>query len=220
MKWPVDINKYPITQKFGENPDMYKRFGLLGHNGIDMGCPTGTKILAPHSGKVIEATSDPTGYGLYIKIENDKEGSVLAHNQSFLVKVGDQVNEGQEIAISNNTGNSTGSHSHWGYYTLPRNRSNGYAGFIDQAPLLPARGDTSGGGSVTNYKGYDLDNKDSMKVAVDILVRVQAGEFVDKPKYDALEKEAVELRKRPSQCPPTGDPKADKLKAALKEFLS
>jgi len=30
------------------------------------------------------------------------------------------------------------------------------------------------------YKGYDLTNKESMKVAVDILVRVQAGEFVDK----------------------------------------
>lgn len=35
------------------------------------------------------------------------------------------------------------------------------------------------------YKGYDLTNKDSMKVAVDVLVRLQAGEFIDKIKYDA-----------------------------------
>lgn len=35
------------------------------------------------------------------------------------------------------------------------------------------------------YKGYDLTNKDSMKVAVDVLVRVQQGEFVEKTKADA-----------------------------------
>ena len=29
------------------------------------------------------------------------------------------------------------------------------------------------------YKGYDLENKESMKVAVDVLVRVQAGEFIN-----------------------------------------
>lgn len=70
-----------------------------------------------------------------------------------------------------------------------------------------------GGGNMANmYKGYDLANPDSMKVAVDILVRVQNGEFVDKAKYDTLEREAIELRKRPVSCPPAGDPKAtDKL---------
>lgn len=35
------------------------------------------------------------------------------------------------------------------------------------------------------YKGYDLTNRESMKAAVDVLVRVQGGEFVDRPKYDA-----------------------------------
>lgn len=40
------------------------------------------------------------------------------------------------------------------------------------------------------YKGYDLTNQESMKVAVDVLVRLQQGEFVDKVKYeqDTLEK--------------------------------
>ncbi len=42
-----------------------------------------------------------------------------------------------------------------------------------------------GEGMPNMYKGYDLTNVDSMKVAVDVLVRVQAGEFVDKTKYDA-----------------------------------
>lgn len=36
-----------------------------------------------------------------------------------------------------------------------------------------------------NYKGYDLTNRDSMRVAVDILVKLQSGELIDKIKYDA-----------------------------------
>lgn len=38
------------------------------------------------------------------------------------------------------------------------------------------------------YNGYDLSNRESMKVAVDILVRVQKGEFVEKSKLDELVK--------------------------------
>lgn len=128
--------EFRLTQGFGENPASYAKFGMKGHNGLDYGLPTGTQIVAPHGGKIIETSSDPTGYGNYIKIENDKEGSVLAHLKSFQVRVGDMVSEGQPIGISNNTGNSTGPHLHWGYYLFPRNRQNGYAGFIDQIKLI------------------------------------------------------------------------------------
>ena len=127
---------YPLTQGFGLNPTDYAKFGIKGHNGLDYGLPTGTQVIAPHGGKVIEVTNDPAGYGNYIKIENDKEGSVMAHLKVFQVQVGQEVNEGQPIALSDNTGNSTGPHLHWGYFTKPRNRQNGYAGFIDQLPLL------------------------------------------------------------------------------------
>lgn len=129
---------FSLTQGFGGNPDSYAKFGLKGHDGLDYGLPTGTEVVAPHSGKIIEAAFDANGYGNYLKIENDKEGSVLAHLKEFRVKVGDVVTEGQLIAISNNTGNSTGAHLHWGYYLFPRNRQNGYGGFIDQTPYLTA----------------------------------------------------------------------------------
>lgn len=156
MRIPFNEN-YRLTQKFGENPASYAKFGLKGHNGLDYGTPTGTNILAPHSGRVLEASSDPTGYGLYIKIENDKEGSVLAHLKEFKVKVGDQVTEGQLIALSDNTGNSIGPHLHWGYYAKPRNRQNGYAGFIDQLPLIIAVLTlilpTNGGATMDQQKG-------------------------------------------------------------------
>lgn len=141
MRLPFN-GTYPLTQGFGNKlilngKDVYAQYGLQGHNGHDYGTPTGTAILAPHSGKVLEVADEgKIGYGKYIKIENDKEGSVLAHLKEQLVKVGETVSEGQLIAFSDNTGNSTGAHLHWGYYRLPRNRSNGYAGFIDQQPFL------------------------------------------------------------------------------------
>ena len=127
---------FPITQIFGVNAADYAKFGLKGHNGIDYGVPTGTPILAPHDGKVIEALYDQYGYGMYVKIESAVEGSVLAHLKSFNVNPGDVITEGTQIGISDNTGNSTGPHLHWGYYRIPRDRSNGYNGFIDQTPYL------------------------------------------------------------------------------------
>lgn len=127
MKRPFE-GKYPITQEWGKNPADYARFGLKGHNGVDYGTPVGTPILAPHNGKVIEASYDQYGYGTYVKIENDVEGSILAHLSKHLVNPGDYVTEGTQVGISGNTGNSTGPHLHWGYYRMPRDKSNGYSG--------------------------------------------------------------------------------------------
>lgn len=131
-----DQDKYPISQLFGENPQIYSRFGMLGHNGWDLGCPTNTTLVAPHSGKITEIGDDPDGYGIYLKIESDTEGSVLAHNKQIIVERGQYVDEGQAVCISNSTGFSTGPHSHWGYFKIPRDRTNGYLGYIDPTPYF------------------------------------------------------------------------------------
>ena len=162
--------EYRVSQTFGNDlvingVHVYAQYGYKGHNGIDFATPTGTPILAPHSGKVIEAAFDANGYGYYLKIENDVEGSVLAHNSKLLVKVGDTVVEGQQVSLSGNTGNSTGAHLHWGYYKFPRNRQNGYGGVIDQAPLLNTQNMPSEMYGKPN--SYDLTNKESMKVVID-----------------------------------------------------
>ena len=133
--------EFPITQTWGNDlvingVHIYAQYGLKGHNGVDYGTPTGTPILAPHDGKVIEAAFDQYGYGMYVKIENDKEGSILAHLKSFNVNPGDVLTEGTQIGISDNTGNSTGPHLHWGYFRKPRNKSDGYSGTTDPAPYL------------------------------------------------------------------------------------
>lgn len=173
MRKPFDGN-FVVTQGFGNKlylngVDVYAQWGYKGHNGIDYGTPSGTPILAPHSGKVIEAAYDQYGYGNYVKIENDVEGSVLAHFSKTLVSVGQEVKEGQQIALSGNTGNSTGPHLHWGYYRHPRNRANGYGGFIDQTPYIGINSSTPNMDSkkagqfdtVLNFlkdKGYITDN--------------------------------------------------------------
>ena len=46
---------------------------------------------------------------------------------------------------------------------------------------------STGGNMANMYKGYDLANPESMKVAVDVLVRLQSGDLVDKSKYTELE---------------------------------
>lgn len=137
MRKPFD-GEYTRTQGFNDPccQASYKQFGMNGHNGLDFATPSGTRILAPHDGKVIESTLDATGYGIYVKIENSIEGSVLAHLREARVGVGDGVKEGDLIGYSDNSGNSTGPHLHWGYYRFPRDRSNGFAGFIDQTPYI------------------------------------------------------------------------------------
>lgn len=184
MKWPVDINLYPISQLFGENPDMYKKFGLKGHDGLDIACPTGTPVIAPHDGTVIEASFDAFGYGNYVKIQNDKEGSTLAHLQSITVKVGFQVKEGDVIGISNNTGNSTGSHLHWGYFRIPRDRLNGYDGYTDQKPMMDTLLPVGPTAQVYSKEQYDTCMADRQKFWKERDAAIKEKEIVEKELVD------------------------------------
>lgn len=145
---------YPITQIFNDKRyrNSYAKFGLLGHNGVDYGTPEGTEIIAPHDGKIVENIFDSSGYGNYIKIENDKEFSVLAHFKTLSpLKVGTSVKQGDLVGVSGNTGNSTGPHLHWGYCYKPRNKDNGFNGYVDQQlvmliqePILQLQSDLTG----------------------------------------------------------------------------
>ena len=137
MRRPFD-KTFPVTQIFNDERyrSSYFKFGLKGHNGYYYGLPHGTSVLAPHSGKVLEAGLDPQVYGNYVKIDNGIEGSVLAHLSKILVVVGQEVKERDLIGYSGNTGNSTAAHLHWGYYRNPRDRANGFNGYIDQDEYL------------------------------------------------------------------------------------
>lgn len=108
------------TELFNSNFSTSRRFipGASGHNGIDWRSPTGTPVKARFSGIVkITGTNPPkTNFGDYIKIFHPQLNisSWYAHLLSFKVVPGQVVSAGQIIALSDNTGLSTGPHLHYG----------------------------------------------------------------------------------------------------------
>lgn len=154
LRWPLD--GLTVTQWFGQDPPAYARFGLRGHNGLDLSCVVGTPVHAVADGVVAWVDTD-ADYGQYVRIWHKALGvhSFYAHLSKQLVKAGDTVRQGDVIALSGNTGNSTGPHLHYelrpcdanGVYTetLP-----GYGKACDPVAFHAgiARGAASGGGSI------------------------------------------------------------------------
>lgn len=83
------------------------------HKGIDWAVPIGTSVKASCSGTVTYAGwSNGYGYNVVLK-HADGNQTRYAHLSSIVVSVGEKVTQGQKIALSGNTGNSTGPHLHF-----------------------------------------------------------------------------------------------------------
>ena len=89
---------------------------LHGYNAVDLGTPRGTHVMAAADGVVIVARSSGYngGYGEYVAI-NHPNGTqtVYGHLSKVYVTQGEEVTQGQVIALSGNTGDSTGPHLHF-----------------------------------------------------------------------------------------------------------
>lgn len=93
-----------------------KTQGIHGYNGVDLGAPTGTEVMASAGGQVIISKSSGWngGYGNYIVIKHQNGTQTLySHTSKNLVSVGEYVNQGQAIALVGSTGKSTGPHLHF-----------------------------------------------------------------------------------------------------------
>ncbi len=92
------------------------RFGLRNgnpHDGIDVAAPEGTAIRAAADGAVLYAGTQ-RGYGnLVILRHAGGLITIYAHNQKNLVREGDRVRVGEEIALVGRTGRATGPHCHF-----------------------------------------------------------------------------------------------------------
>ena len=83
------------------------------HKGIDWATPVGTAIYASSGGVVTKAGwGSGYGYCVYIKHPDGKE-TRYGHLSKVLVSAGQSVKQGQKIALSGNTGRSTGPHLHF-----------------------------------------------------------------------------------------------------------
>lgn len=108
FQWPL---RGTLTSGYG-NRYIFGRYSF--HEGIDIAAPYGTTISAADGGKVIHASNDGTGYGLYVVIDHENGlKSYYCHCSKLLVRVGDRVYKGQSIARVGSTGNSTGNHCHF-----------------------------------------------------------------------------------------------------------
>ena len=76
----------------------------------------GTPVTASIDG-VVTNREDPDGYGYYSTITADDGSRALyGHLGSFSLQNGARVKRGDRIGISGRSGNSTGPHTHFGYY--------------------------------------------------------------------------------------------------------
>ncbi|MBC6423944.1 MAG: M23 family metallopeptidase [Hormoscilla sp. SP12CHS1] len=105
--WPAEGT---LTSRYGW------RWGRL-HKGIDIAGPIGTRILSVAPGEVKFAGWNRGGYGYLVEIRHD-DGNLTryAHNSHILVRKGQQVNQGQQIAEMGSTGYSTGPHLHFEFH--------------------------------------------------------------------------------------------------------
>ena len=77
----------------------------------------GTPVIAPADGTVIKVAYQARGAGRYIVIRhNRKYQTIYMHLSRSLVKAGQKVKRGQRIALSGNTGRSTGPHLHYEFH--------------------------------------------------------------------------------------------------------
>ncbi len=114
-----------ITQEYGYTT--FAKNGYKGHfhNGLDIGAPIGTEVVAAEKGKVVAVGNQdsfcPRGaYGKFIVIAHDNNLTTLyGHLSGYIVKVGDTVTRGQLIGYVGRTGYATGPHLHLTVYAGP-----------------------------------------------------------------------------------------------------
>ena len=83
------------------------------HEGVDFMVPEGSPILASADGIVVYSDNHPQ-YGNMVELDHGNDiVTRYAHASRLLVKVGQIVRRGQEIAKVGNTGRSTGNHLHF-----------------------------------------------------------------------------------------------------------
>jgi len=88
--------------------------GYPGHTGVDIPRPHGTPIFASASGTVVRAVHSGVGYGNHVVIDHGNGYTTwYAHASAIHVRVGQQVNQGDVIALIGRTGNATGNHLHF-----------------------------------------------------------------------------------------------------------
>lgn len=132
--WVKPVSHIVIGEPFGEAGHMWSHK----HSGQDFVVPTGTPVMAVHTGTVVKAGpnggGDGPAYGNAIVIKHsDGKYSQYAHLSRIGVHVGQSVSTGQTIGKAGATGNTTGPHLHFEIRTTPD-----YGSGFNPVPFLKA----------------------------------------------------------------------------------
>lgn len=101
-----------ISSRFGYRISPFTNMKEF-HNGLDIASRAGTEIISPADG-VVASVGKSDGIGVYMTINHGYSfKTVYGHLSKTLVKKGQAVKRGQNIALMGNTGRSTGSHLHY-----------------------------------------------------------------------------------------------------------
>ncbi|GGZ12426.1 peptidase [Streptomyces inusitatus] len=118
--WSKPVSQYVVSATYGKGGAMW----ASNHSGQDFAVPTGTPVKSVGPGTVVKAgpngAGDGPAYGNAVVVKHDNDTySQYAHLSRVDVKIGQQVKGGQQIALSGNTGNSSGPHLHFEIRTTP-----------------------------------------------------------------------------------------------------
>ncbi|MFE5807261.1 MULTISPECIES: M23 family metallopeptidase [unclassified Streptomyces] len=118
--WDKPLEKYTLSATFGKGGNMWSHK----HSGQDFAVPVGTPVKAAAAGVVVKSGpnggGDGPAYGNAIVIKHaNNTYSQYAHLSKLQVKIGQKVKASQRIALSGNTGNSSGPHLHFEIRTTP-----------------------------------------------------------------------------------------------------
>jgi murein DD-endopeptidase MepM/ murein hydrolase activator NlpD len=117
--WAVN---FPVSSGFGWRIDPFTHKRAF-HTGVDIPAKAGAPIFAIFKGKVIVAGAY-RGYGIAVLLHHKAATYTLyGHCSRVLVKPGQTVRNGEEIARVGSTGISTGPHVHLEYWVNGRYRN-------------------------------------------------------------------------------------------------
>jgi murein DD-endopeptidase MepM/ murein hydrolase activator NlpD len=108
-RWPV---RGPVNSSYGGRTSPWSAKSEF-HSGLDIGAPIGTPVKAPAPGTVVFAgTHQEYGQTLIIDHGNDTK-SLYGHLSKLSVVVDQKIQRGEPIAMTGNTGRSSGPHLHY-----------------------------------------------------------------------------------------------------------
>ncbi|MEU4066923.1 M23 family metallopeptidase [Streptomyces wedmorensis] len=134
--WVKPVTSYTLTASYNQGGAMWAHK----HSGQDFAVPVGTPVKAAGAGTVVKAGpnggGDGPAYGNAIVVKHaNGTYSQYAHLSKIKVHVGQKVGAGQQIALSGNTGNSSGPHLHFEIRTTPN-----YGSAVNPAAFLRSHG--------------------------------------------------------------------------------